>query len=85
MAHPELLRRTQPVGSPVSQLQLCVMILQNPRAVEKSPDKRRTWESVIAEEVHSQTQDSDRGLAQSWCQRVGLVLIPKADEMAQPH
>lgn len=37
---------------------------------------------MIAAEVHSQTQDADHGLTQSWCQGVSLVLIPKADGTA---
>lgn len=37
---------------------------------------------MVAAEAHSQTQDSDHGLAQSCCQRVSLVLIPKADGTA---
>lgn len=37
---------------------------------------------MVAAEVHFQTQDSDHGLAQPWCQRVSLVLIPKADGTA---
>lgn len=37
---------------------------------------------MITAEVHSQTQDADHGLAQSWCQRVSLVLILKADGTA---